>query len=163
MQRAMRFEWRRASVQTRSSARPPAQASGAIRGVLFAIVVAALNSSYTTAADSIERLRPDGIVGTVLLTNIDPLPGTVVERFVQAAGDEAARLVIVVGREKPLTDNAEEKLLAPWDDLMPASIDLLYIATREQADDAENSDKLHHATGVWLSNIDAPRFAAAGH
>ena len=105
-------------------------------------------------------IAPDGIVGTVLLANVDSLPGTVVERFVQAAGAEKARLVIVVGREKPLDDDEQSKLLVPWKDAMPDSVETLCIATRMQAEDADHAELLHKATGIWLSNFDAERLAS---
>ncbi len=105
-------------------------------------------------------IAPDGIVGTVLLANVDSLPGTVVERFVQAAGAEKARLVIVVGREKPLDDDEQSKLLVPWKDAMPDSVETLRIATRAQAEDADHAELLHKATGIWLSNFDAERLAS---
>ena len=65
------------------------------------------------AATPAERLRPDGLVGTVLLANVKPVPDRLVEHFVDMAGGDDAQVVVVVAREKPLSDEDEAKLLAP--------------------------------------------------
>jgi cyanophycinase len=139
--------------------RPPVLARREIAAGLIALVLIA-SSLRSPAVEPAERLRPDGIVGTVLLANVDSLPATVVEHFVKAAGDEEARLVIVVCREKPLADDEQSKLLAPWENAMPDSVEPLYIATREQADDADRAETLHKATGIWLSNFDASQLVS---
>ena len=130
--------------------RRPVLAGREIAAGLIAIILIAL-SVRSPAAEPAERLRPNGIVGTVLLANVDSLPGAVVERFVRAAGAEEARLVIVVGREKPLDDDEQSKLLAPWKDSMTDGVETLCIATRAQAEDADHAKLLHKATGIWLS------------
>ena len=138
--------------------RRPVLAAREIDAGLVAIILIAL-SVRSPAAEPAERLRPDGIVGTVVLADVDSLPGAVVERFVQAAGAEEARLVIVVGREKPLDDDEQSKLLAPWKDAMPDGVETLCIATRAQAEDADHAELLHKATGIWLSNFDIKQLA----
>jgi cyanophycinase len=126
----------------------------------FIAMILIASSLRSPAAAPAERLRPDGIVGTVLLANVNPVPDRLVERFVDAAGGDDARLVIVVGREKTLDDDEQSKLLVPWKDAMPDSVEMLCIATREQADDAHHVESLHKATGIWLANFDAERLAS---
>ncbi len=107
------------------------------------------------AATPAERLRPDGIVGTVVLTNVRPVPDRVVAHFVDLAGGDDAQVVVVMAREKPLSAEDEAKMLAPWEDAEPDTVRLMYVASREQADDAEQAEILHKATGVWLAGFDA--------
>ena len=121
---------------------------------LIVFVVATL-PMCSLAATPAERLRPDGIVGIVLLTNVSPIPDRLVEHFVDMAGGDDVQVVVVVVREKPLSDEDKAKLLAPWENAEPDTVKLLYIATREHADDAEQAEILHKATGVWLKDFDA--------
>ena len=91
----------------------------------------------------------------MLLANVNPVPDRLVEHFVDMAGGDDAQVVVVVAREKPLSAEDEAKQLAPWENAEPDTVKLLYIATREQADDAERAEILHKATGVWLKVFDA--------
>jgi cyanophycinase len=119
------------------------------------VLVVATLPMCSLAATPAERLRPDGLVGTVLLANVSPIPDRLVEHFVDMAGGDDAQVVVVVARETPLSDEDEAKLLSPWENAEPDTVKLLYIATREQADDAERAEILHTATGVWLKDFDA--------
>jgi cyanophycinase len=111
------------------------------------------------AADNIDRLRPDGIVGTVVLANVSPAPDRLVEHFVDLAGGDDAEIVVVIPGPRRLADEDEKKLLAPWEKAMPDSVRALYlVGTREQADDPKKAEILHEATGVWFLNVDAKAF-----
>jgi cyanophycinase len=125
---------------------------------LIALVLIAW-SQRSHAADNIERLRPDGIVGTVVLANVSPVPDRLVKHFVDLAGGDDAEIVVVIPGPGRLSDEDEKKLLAPWEKAMPDSVRALYlVGTREPADDPKKVEILHEATGVWFLNVDAKTF-----
>jgi cyanophycinase len=91
-----------------------------------------------------ERLRPEGIDGQLILTG-DKVPDAARDRFLELAGKEKARIVILVTTDAKRTDTAE-KLAEAWK-AGKADVSI-------QAGDGGISDELRNAlkqaTGVWL-------------
>lgn len=95
-----------------------------------------------------------------MLANVESVTDKIAERFVEAAGGDEAKIVVIIGQEKPLGEEEEKKLLAVWQSASPDSLEHVSIGTREQADDADTVKILHEATGFWLTQFDGPKLAA---
>jgi cyanophycinase len=95
------------------------------------------------------RLRPSGIDG-ILMIGGGEMSDAVRDRFVQLAGGEKARLVLL------LHGDEVEKRLPSWKARKPASALLLEVRSRKMADDAELLKPLREATGVWLEGAAYP-------
>src|SRR3979490_1356579 len=135
-------------------------ANFAYRGGLL-LVVSAACALQSAEAQSPARLRPDGIIGTIFLSNADSAPDEVAENFVEAAGGEDANLVILVGGRKRPTTGEEREFLARWQKLEPADVQVVGIGDLDQPGDRASAAKLREASGVWLTGIDAATMAAA--
>jgi cyanophycinase len=134
-------------------------ANFAYRGGLLLFVSAAY-ILQNADAQSPARLRPDGIIGTIFLSNADSAPDEVAENFVEASGGEDANLVILVGGRKRPTTDEEKAILARWEKLEPADVQVIGIGDLDQPGDMASAAKLREASGVWLTGIDAATLAA---
>jgi cyanophycinase len=127
------------------------------------LVLSAVCLPQHAVGESPARLRPDGIVGTIFLSNADRAPETVAEDFVDAAGGEDANLVIVVGGQKRPSSDEEKAILARWEKLEPADVQVLAVGGGRWSDDAADTAKLREASGVWLTGVDASSLPASPH
>jgi cyanophycinase len=129
--------------------------------VLFAAFLLALSPCGPRLAAegkpaSQPRLRPAGIDGALVLCGGGQVPAAAQARFVELAGGEKARLVIVAS-----SNEDDDKLLGPWKALKPASAVVIHTHSRRTADDQKFLAPLHEATGVWFDGGDPARLAAA--
>ncbi|HYT94192.1 MAG TPA: cyanophycinase [Gemmataceae bacterium] len=108
-----------------------------------------------------ERLRPEGIDGSLVICGGGKLPDSVLTRFVQLAGGEQAHLVIVPTASDRADKEAEEKLLAPWKARKVASVTLLHTRSKQTANDPKFCSPLQKATGVWFGGGSQGRIADA--
>jgi cyanophycinase len=115
---------------------------GRLIAALFVITLVGVTSRADQPKAAIERLRPNGIDGTVMLVGDGDVPNNVKNRFLDYAGGEKAVLVIVLPKS---ADEATIKSVTDeWEARKPASVSVV------KADDARLSQALHAATGVWL-------------
>jgi cyanophycinase len=141
----------------------PRPSSHARRGgaALVAALLLAFSSSGPRLAAEVKpasqpRLRPAGIDGALVLCGGGQVPAAARARFVELAGGEKARLVIVA----PANEDAD-KLLAPWKALKPASAVVMHTRSRQTAEGPKFLAPLHEATGVWFTGGDTARLTAA--
>jgi cyanophycinase len=99
------------------------------------------------AADNILQPIPAKLLtelpGSLVLCGDDKVPDVVRSRFVELAGGEKSRLVIVSGEEA-------DKALVPWKALKTAATDVIHVSDPKKAIDADFAKALAQATGVWL-------------
>ncbi len=117
-----------------------------ILAILFLafVIPATMRLGAEEKAAPAPRLRPSGIDGAVLICG-GKAPDAVRERFVQLAGGEKAKLVIVS------SDDSAKQERESWQARKPASVVVLSLPTRA-AEDAESLKPLRQATGVWLQD-----------
>ena len=123
--------------------------------LLFALLAGRAGAQYDPhAAEPIAKLR-----GALLLHGGGPISAAVADRFVQLAGGEQARIVVVgTASADPEGEDAQQDLQL-WRDRKPASVELLHATTRAQADVPEFGEPLRQATGVWFTGGRQSRLA----
>jgi cyanophycinase len=125
------------------------------------LLLSAVCMTLRASGESPARLHPDGIVGTIFLSNAVLAPEHVAEEFVDAAGGDEAKLLIVVGgRNRPSSDE-EKAILARWEKLEPADVQVLSIGDGHGSDDAASAAKLREASGIWLIGIESGSLSAS--
>ncbi len=107
------------------------------------------------------RIHPGGIDGALVLCGGGKLPEAVYERFVQLAGGENAKLVIIPTGSDTANNGDAEKLLVPWKARKVASAIALHMRDRRVADDPKFAGPLREATGVWFGGGQQSRIAEA--
>ncbi len=107
------------------------------------------------------RLRPAGINGALVLCGGGKVPDAARARFIELAGGEKARLVVIPTADAAADREDAGRWLAPWRALKPASAVVLHARSRQQADDPKFLAPLREATGVWFGGGDQSRLAAA--
>jgi cyanophycinase len=109
----------------------------------------------------VERLRPAGIDGALVIVGGGKTPDAVLDRFMKLAGGDKAKLVIIPTASASADKTDADKLLAPWKERKPASAVVLHTRDRKTADDAKFLEPLHEATGVWFDGGSQERIADA--
>jgi cyanophycinase len=114
-------------------------------GRMFLLPACVLLVAVTVRAEQkpAARLRPAGIEGSLVICGGGKVPDAVRDRFVQLAGGEKAKLVIL--RDIGSEENAES-----WQVRKPASVDVMDRPPRKLANEDRFLKPLRQATGVWL-------------
>ena len=109
------------------------------------VFVAPLPAQYDPQApEPISKLR-----GSLLLHGGGPVAMSVREKFVQLAGGEKAKIIVIPTAD--VEDALNEKKLEVWGALAPASIEFLHAESRDAALRPDFAAPLAEATGVWFS------------
>lgn len=129
---------------------------------LALLIVLVLAWSFVEAQPSAEpRVHPGGIDGALVVCGGGKLPAAIYERFVQLAGGEKAKLVIIPTASETADKGEVEKLLSPWMARKVASAVALHTRGRKNADDPKFVEPLREATGVWFGGGQQSRIADA--
>lgn len=97
--------------------------------------------------DSAQPVR-DRSAGTLFIVGGGPLSPSLKREFLELAGGENARLVIIPGAA--ISEQRRHEYLEDWKHLGVQSVHVLHAESRREADDPEFSSVLDQATGVWL-------------
>src|SRR5262249_28597116 len=119
--------------------------------VLFLATCSALMAETPIPAEVLVE-----VPGTIILSGGGKVGESARRRFVEEAGSEKAKLVILfAGSEKE-----EKRLTESWGEYKTTALHVLAIGERKQADDADLAKKIAGATGVWIEAGDASKLAA---
>ena len=107
-------------------------------------------------------IDPDGIKGSLVICGGGKLPDAVRDKFIELAGGEKARLVIIptASGDDTVDDDAQE-VAAIWDARKPASVTILHTRARDEANAAAFVEPIKHATGVWITGGKQSQIAAS--
>jgi len=108
-----------------------------------------------------KRIEPDGIAGSLLICGGGKLPEELTKLFVQTAGGERAKIVVIPTAHDGITDEYIESLSEAWKKHGAESVSVLHSSDRKQADAAEFIKPLSEATGVWFGGGSQSRIADA--
>lgn len=87
--------------------------------------------------------------GSLVIAGGGPLPPEVRQRFLDLAGGDQAKLVVIPAFDA--TEAQQASLRDFWVSLGVQSVEILHAATRDEANQASFSQSLDQATAVWLS------------
>ncbi len=130
--------------------------------VLFVSLFFAAQCAANDAPNSkTKRIEPDGIAGSLLICGGGKLPEELTKLFVQTAGGERAKIVVIPTAHDGITDEYIESLSEAWKKHGAESVSVLHSSDRKQADAAEFIKPLSEATGVWFGGGSQSRIADA--
>lgn len=101
------------------------------------------------------------ITGSLVLVGGGTVPDAVLAEFVKLAGGKNAKLVVILTASDIADGDAAAKAVEPWKKLELASVGLLHMRKRDEADSPDFVKPLTEATGVWLGGGDPSKLAAA--
>ncbi len=134
-------------------------------GAMAAIVAGLGGRALVGRAGTPAPLATVGIVprgGSLMICGGGPLPESVRRRFLELAGGEKARIVVIPTAlswaESPEND---ANFLKPWRDLGAGSVTTLHTRDRNRANDPRFLAPLREATGVWITGGHQSRLAEA--
>lgn len=88
--------------------------------------------------------------GTLVISGGGDLPHPVMEKFVDAAGGEQARIVVVTTASETADTDEVESDMDYWRNLNIRSVHVLHTRSRDIANDPDFVRPLDEATGVWF-------------
>ncbi len=106
-------------------------------------------------------IDPQGISGSLVIVGGGALPESVEKHFVQLAGGEKAKLIIVPTAQSRPEDLKADDLAKRWADLGIPSATVLHARSRQEANDPTFLAPLKDATAVWFLGGQQSRLAAA--
>ena len=110
---------------------------------------------------TLERIDPRGVAGSLVICGGGTLPDAVMDRFVDLAGGEESRLVVIPTASERADEASEESLLASWKGRKLASVGLLHTRSRGEADEPDFVAPLSSATAVWFGGGAQSRLSEA--
>lgn len=130
--------------------------------LLLSLAVSPLLNVSAAEPAATDRIDPDGIKGSLVLCGGGKLPDTVRDKFIELAGGEKGRLVIIptASGDDSVDEDAQE-VAAIWGARKPASVTILHTRARDEANDAAFVEPIKHATGVWITGGKQSKIAAA--
>jgi cyanophycinase len=88
--------------------------------------------------------------GTLVICGGGDISDEVMYEFIDAAGGEAARIVVVTTASETEESDAIDEEMDFWREQKLARLTVLHTRSREMADDAEHARPLEDATGIWF-------------
>ncbi|MGE3803985.1 MAG: cyanophycinase [Gemmataceae bacterium] len=110
----------------------------------------------SSASRGEEALDEKPLKGALVICGGGKLPDEISDRFLELAGGNKARLVII----PTASIKADQPELLPTYNYWKArkvAVDLLHVPDRKKADDPKVAERLKNATGVWITGGDQTR------
>lgn len=111
---------------------------------------------YDPKPDPIEPIK-----GSLVIGGGGSMPQKVWDRFMELAGGEDARLVVIPTAKDDAENYDPENYLADWRARNPASVVMLHTRSLETANDTHFVASLKQATGVWFGGGSQSKIANA--
>ena len=141
--------------------RNQAIAAAVLAVLILSLLCAAVHGDDADAAGQSERIDPTGISGSLVLCGGGALPNSIVETFVELAGGEEGKLVVIPTAASRVDAEDRAKSIELWKSRGIGSVAWLHTRSRDEADDPEFVMPLKEATAVWLSGGSQSRIADA--
>ena len=133
------------------------------------LLLAAFLFFFATCADATPQSRhaaataadPAGVPGTLLLCGGGTLPQPIFDEFLERAGGDAARVVVIPTASKNAEKLDPDTIQALWKDRGAPLVSVLHTRSRDEADREAFVGPLRQATGVWFSGGGQSRIARA--
>lgn len=107
-------------------------------------------------------IDPAGSPGPLVVVGGGKVPDEARKAFVDLAGKAKAKIVVIPTASASADDPKEaDSFLKPWQDLKPASVELLHTRDAKTANNPAFVKPLAEATGVWFGGGDQSRITAA--
>lgn len=115
----------------------------------------------TSAIWGAEHIAPSGIKGALVLCGGGTVPAAARARFLQLAGGETARLVVIPTAAEDAELSDLDKFLVPWREAKLMSLTALHTRSSDIANGTGFTEPLQTATGVWFEGGSQSRIAEA--
>lgn len=119
-----------------------------------------------SAAGEFPWIDPEGIQGSLVVVGGGGLPDAVREKFVELAGGQEARIVVIPTASETAEGTLADperlaRLLEPWKALRAADVRAFHTRSKEQASDEAFVAPLKQATAIWFGGGDQSKIAEA--
>jgi cyanophycinase len=129
--------------------------------LILVLFVAAI-AGPISAAPPVPFIDPAGLPGPLVIVGGGKVPDEAQKEFFKFAGKEKAKIFVIPTASGDADDPKNDKsLLEEWEEMKPASVQILHTRDRKQADDPEFVKPLTEAPGIWFSGGDQVKIATA--
>ena len=134
------------------------------RSILLHLLCGLLSPAISIALDEkppVVRIDPAGFRGSLVIGGGGNFPAEARERFIKLAGGKDAKLVIIPTARDDAALEKRESSLKLWEAAKLASVVLLQVRSRDEANRDAVIAPLKEASGVWFDEGDPLSLAAA--
>ena len=110
-----------------------------------------INEQTKILLTNINKLKPaEPITGSLVIGGGGRMPDIVWQRFMQLAGGENARIVVIPTASSKADTLDPNSYLEKWHNRNPASVTILHTRSKEKANDPSFLKPLDKATAIWF-------------
>ena len=121
-----------------------------------------INEQTKILLNNINKLKPaEPITGSLVIGGGGGMPDIVWQRFMQLAGGENARIVVIPTASSKADTLDPNSYLEKWHNRNPASVTILHTRSKEKANSPNFLKPLDKATAIWFGGGGQSRIADA--
>lgn len=130
--------------------------------ILFVLGLVVVGCRCAIASEpSKEWLDPRGISGKLVICGGGELPDSVLDKFVELAGGESARLVVIPTASEKAEDGPPDDFVRSWREAGIKDVQVLHTRSKDEANSSVFVEPLKQATAIWLVGGQQSRIAEA--
>ncbi|MGI9455161.1 MAG: cyanophycinase [Aeoliella sp.] len=129
--------------------------------MLAVLLLAAQVQGDEFPTPALAEIKPVGINGALVICGGGELPDLAVEKFLELAGGEEARLVVIPTASERADEEQLESFATVWTERGFSNVEILHTRERDIADSEEFVAPIQAATAVWFGGGDQARIAEA--
>ena len=124
------------------------------------VLLLSVTNAWADGPNREEVAPADGPLGSLVICGGGSLPQVVLERFVELAGGDRGRLVVIPTASSRVGDSDQAEMVSRWSELGIGHVSILHADNRTAADSATFTEPLGQATAVWFGGGQQSRLAA---
>ena len=133
----------------------------AVWALVLVLLGIAPGRSDSFPAPRLADVNPEGIGGALVIGGGGRLPDSVLDRFLELAGGESARLVVIPTATQRAEEQELETFAGTWSQRGFSTVQVMHTHDRSVADSEEFVGPLMSATAVWFVGGQQSRLAKA--
>ena len=123
------------------------------------LMLLSMANAWADGSEHGEDASADGPLGSLVICGGGSLPEAVLERFVQLAGGDRGKLIVIPTASSKVGDSDQEALVSRWSELGIGNVSILHARNRTEADSPAFTEAIDQATAVWFGGGQQSRLA----
>jgi cyanophycinase len=126
---------------------------------LCCLLLFSMANSWADGPDREKDAAANGPLGSLVICGGGSLPEAVLERFVELAGGDHGRLVVIPTASSKVGASDQAEMVNRWAELGIGNVSILHARDRTEADSSTFTEPIDQATAVWFGGGQQSRLA----